>query len=55
MMTKEEAVLALVELQDMTDIEKGHAKADEILCKLLDSLGYSDVVSEYVKISKWYA
>jgi len=54
-MTREEALSALVELQTMTDIEKGHAKADDILCELLDSLGYSDVVSEYVKISKWYA
>lgn len=37
------------------DTETAHINADHALCELLESLGYGDVVSEYRKISKWYA
>jgi hypothetical protein len=40
---------------DLLDTELGHIKADEILCDLLKSLGYEDVVVEFNKIGKWYA
>jgi len=36
------------------DPEAAHGNADEILCKLLESLGYKDVVELYHSIEKWY-
>lgn len=39
---------------DDGDKEFNHIKADNILCKLLVSLGYSDVVDTYKQIPKWY-
>jgi hypothetical protein len=37
------------------DFEAGHAKADDILCQLLESLGYQDVVEAFKKVGRWYA
>lgn len=54
-MTKEKAIQMLKQEQQNFDIEAAHAKADDILCKLLISLGYQDVVAEYNKVDKWYA
>lgn len=54
-MTKEKAIERLRELQADGDQENGHIEADDILCELLVSLGYEDVVKEYHKIGKWYA
>jgi hypothetical protein len=51
----EEIKAKLKELQQDDDVEVSHYKADQIICKLLDDLGYNDVVKEYNKISKWYA
>ena len=45
----------LVKLQKSQDIEEAHGSADKILCSLLVSLGYEDIVKEYDKIGKWYA
>lgn len=53
-MTKEEAIAELKEANQL-DTERAHHKADEILCKLLNSLGYQEVVKVYNDIYKWYA
>lgn len=53
-MTKEEAIAELKEVNKL-DTERAHYKADEILCELLNSLGYQDVVEVYNDIYKWYA
>lgn len=45
----------LIELQHNSDTEVAHLSADQILCNILEELGYSDVVKEYNKIEKWYA
>lgn len=37
------------------DTEVAHALADEVLCDLLESLGYAGLVEEYNSIHKWYA
>ena len=37
------------------DNEIAHAEADDLLCKLLQELGYSEVVDEFKKVGKWYA
>lgn len=54
-MTKEEAIKKLLECQQDDDTENAHADADDVLCELLNSLGYGEVVSEYEKVDKWFA
>lgn len=58
-MTREEALKALADIQqeekESNDYEMTHADADSVLCQLLVSLGYGDVVTEYNRIHKWYA
>lgn len=53
-MTKEQAIEELIKCQD-DDPEWGHVDADDVLCRLLISLGFDDVVEEYKKVLKWYA
>jgi hypothetical protein len=52
-----ETALQLLERfnRDDCDEEYSHIRADEILCELLTSLGYEDVVEAFKKIKKWYA
>lgn len=54
-MTREEAIYKLRILQEMRDKEIAHWNADDVICELLKSLGYEDVVTEYDVIDKWYA
>lgn len=54
-MTREDALKKLRELRDNTDQEMAHVYADDVLCDLLKSLGYEDIVDEYENIDKWYA
>ncbi|MDG0556530.1 hypothetical protein [Klebsiella quasipneumoniae] len=55
MMSREEAIAKLKTLHTLRDKEIAHCNADGIICELLESLGYGDVVKEYDKIDKWYA
>jgi hypothetical protein len=58
MIYNHDAEIALKKLKKIDkdgDEEQNHIEADKILCKFLKSLGYSDIVREYVKIPKWYA
>lgn len=50
-----QALTDLGQLQEYTDIELAHSEADKVLCNLLVSLGYADVVEEWRKVRKWYA
>ena len=54
-MSREEAIQKLNECFDNEDTEVAHGVADDVLCDLLVSLGYEDVVNAYTRISKWYA
>lgn len=54
-MTKEEAIEELKKCQRSSDTEVAHSLADDVLCDLLESLGFGDVVEEYNKINKWFA
>ena len=45
----------LKDAQETTDIESGHAEADDVLCDLLTTLGYKKLVDEYYKVKKWYS
>ncbi len=53
-MTANDAKKLLIEQQE-NDAEPAHIVADDILCKFLSDLGYTDVVYEYEQISKWYS
>ena len=37
------------------DKEEAHILADTVLCDLLESLGYVEIVEEFNSIHKWYA
>ena len=54
---REKALLALSDALELGkgDPEIAHVNADKILCELLTSLGFSDVVEEFKKVPKWYA
>lgn len=54
-MNKEEALAELAKCQQNDDTEMAHLYADDVLCTLLDELGYGDVVAEYQKVPKWFA
>ena len=62
-MTKEEALEKLREIKDGESVrdseyfspEKAHIDADEVLCQMLKSLGYADVVQAFSDVYKWYA
>jgi len=53
-MTREEAKRKLLEVLASDDPEKNHKDADDVLCALLVSLGYVDVVELYERLEKWY-
>jgi hypothetical protein len=53
-MKRKEAIDQLREIQEISDLNVGHRLADDIVCRLLQSLGYGDVVAEYNKVGKWY-
>jgi hypothetical protein len=52
---REKALEKLRSLQSEVDQEMEHLAADGVLCELLVSLGYADVVEEWEKVGKWYA
>jgi len=54
-MTRTEAILQLNDAINCGDIEIAHGDADEILIKLLRSLGYDDICDLWYKVEKWYA
>lgn len=37
------------------DTEDAHARADVLMCELLESLGYKEGVAIYKAMDKWYA
>ena len=54
-MTREEAIAKLRKCAEDEDVEVAHDDADRVLCELLESLGYADVVEAWHKVPKWYA
>lgn len=51
----DEMIKRLEEVINDDDTESAHGNADDILCELLEKLGYKDVVETYNKVSKWYS
>lgn len=54
-MDRETALARLKECAESLDAELAHGTADEVLCDLLRSLGYDDVVDVWETVDKWYA
>jgi hypothetical protein len=52
---RQAALDRLIALQSSEDPEAAHSEADDVLCGLLKSLGYADVVAEWEKVERWYA
>ena len=52
-MTDKEAIEKLKNITKC-DTERSHCEADAVLCELLTSLGYDNVVEIYLDIDKWY-
>lgn len=50
-----DCVKRLKAAQQDSDIESAHAEADQVLCDLLEAIGFKAIVREYDKVSKWYA
>lgn len=51
----DEMVSRLQKEVNNNDKERTHVNADDILCELLEKLGYKDVVEKYNEVSKWYS
>jgi hypothetical protein len=54
-MTSDDAIEKLKACQSNDDIEVAHSEADQVLCDLLESLGYNEVVKQWSVVPKWYA
>ena len=50
----EKAKIKLSELADSEDWEIAHQEADQVLCELLNGLGFDEVVGIYKGVGKWY-
>jgi hypothetical protein len=44
-----------IALNSLGDPEMAHLRADKLLCEVLQSLGYGDLVAAFVNVKKWYA
>ena len=56
-MTPEEFALKMKEIENQyeDDPEISHAMMDDLMCEVLDSLGYEVGVHIFVESGKWYA
>ncbi len=50
-----EAAQRLTEIGLNWDVEEAHCDADDLLCDLLEALGYSKTVEAFRALEKWYA
>ncbi len=53
-MTEVQAIRKLRWILNHRDVETGHEEADEVVCALLESLGYTKIAEVYKSIPKWY-
>ena len=53
--TDDEAYLEAKEINEEEDTETSHVKLDDLLCKVLLSLGYDRLVKEFQSSDKWYS
>ncbi len=53
--TDEHFAKLMAELSTFGDPESQHGLADDLLCKILEKLGFSKTVAEFHKLEKWYS
>lgn len=53
--TPEDAARRMQEIGNAADPETSHTLADELLCSILQQHGYSEVVTAFRRMTKWYA
>lgn len=53
-MNRDVALQKLEDCVNSDDPAVAHREADEVLCELLRTLGYADVVDAYEDVRKWY-
>ena len=52
----EEATRRLKELKKpYMDVERNHVEADEIICDVLDYMGYDELTKAFYDVDKWYS
>lgn len=49
---KKEAIKQLNDIAKIDDTETAHINADDVLCNLLSTLGYQDVIDAYMEVDK---
>ena len=54
-MTPEEFAEAMKEIAESDDPECAHSYMDDLMCQLLDDLGYEEGVKIFLDAEKWYA
>lgn len=54
-MDREQALAKLAEIKNYGDRERAGIDSTEVLCELLEDLGYFDVVEAWRAVPKWYA
>jgi hypothetical protein len=42
-------------VESISDPESAHSKADQLMCRILDELGYGEGVAVFEEVEKWYA
>ncbi len=52
---EDQAILDAKEIIEEYDTESSHSKLDDLLCDVLDSLGYEALVKVYKDADKWYS
>lgn len=57
LLTPEEFALAMRTLADRTAFgeEEAHLLADQLMCGLLQRMGYADGIEVFVEMEKWYS
>lgn len=54
-MNETEAIKSIEKLIDEDDVEIAHTEADNILCEVLEHLGYTKLVKTWKKVPKHYS
>jgi hypothetical protein len=54
-MQPDEFAAKMREMAASRDTECAHSDADDLMCELLTSLGYSEGIAVFLKMDKWYA
>ena len=54
-MTPEEFKRKMQEIDDEYGTEDGHIKADDLMCEVLEWLGYDEGVEIFRQMYKWYS